>query len=268
VTYSIIDCDENTTSKLSELKAAGIKTVIRYDDRFPSGNWKQVHSPEVHAIRDAGFELGIVYEGAGATLSSFSEQSGYLDAQYARKQAALRGQPDGSAELFAVDFDPTASEITARIIPYFNGVAKAFAESNNLPVLVPGVYGSGLTCRTLFLMGLAKIRWITCSRGFQGSAQAVAAGEYELWQEECEKKLEGLDVDYSVAKVENWGQFVPWGAPTVPAVIPPPPTISHDIRWLQGVLQTAGLYHGAIDGDPGPLTEAAMIAYAEQKGAA
>jgi lysozyme family protein len=40
--------------------------------------------------------------------------------------------------------------------------------------------------------------------------------------------------------------------------------VSHDIKWLQGILQNPLYgYHGDIDGIIGPLTEAAMIKYAE-----
>lgn len=269
MTFSIIDVPQDTTKQLAQLKAAGITDIIRYDDRFPSGNWKQIHSPEVHAIRDAGLRLGIVYEGAGSTLSSFTEQNGYLDAAYSRQQAALRGQPNGSAIYFAVDFDPSASDISSHIVPYFRGVARALTELVDLPKLAAGVYGSGLTCQTLKSAGLVALTWITCSRGFNGSKDYVAAGLQDLWQVECDKTLLGMSVDYDEAKpAGNWGSFVPWGPPAIPAVIPAPPSISHDTRWLQTVLQKAGLYGGAIDGDVGPLTINGMIAYLEKKGEA
>jgi hypothetical protein len=270
VTFSIIDVPADTTKLLAQLKAAGITDIIRYDDRFPSGGWKQIHSPEVHAIRDAGLRLGIVYEGAGSTLSSFSEQNGYLDAAYSRQQAALRGQPNGSAIYFAVDFDPSASDISTHIVPYFRGVATAFAELVDLPKLATGVYGSGLTCKTLKDAGLVTLTWITCSRGFAGSKEYVAAGLQDLWQESCDQTLLGLSVDYNTANPASagqaWGSFVPWGAPAIPAVIPAPPPISHDARWLQTVLQKAGLYNGQIDGNVGPLTVNGAIAYMEKKG--
>lgn len=269
MTFSIIDVPQDTTKVLAQLKAAGITDIIRYDDRFPSGHWKQISSPEVHAIRDAGLRLGIVYEGAGDTLSSFTEQTGYLDAAYSRRQAALRGQPNGSAIYFAVDFDPTASEIASNIVPYFRGVQRALTELVDLPKLAAGVYGSGLTCQTLRSAGLAALTWITCSRGFNGSKDYVAAVLQDLWQEQCDKDLLGMSVDYNTANPARggaWGSFVPWGPPAVPAVIPAPPPISHDAKWLQTVLQKAGLYGGAIDGDVGPLTVNGTIAYMEKKG--
>lgn len=264
MSYTIIDVPTDCSKVISLLKAGGITHIIRYDDRLPSGSWKQIHSPEVHAIRDEGLRLAIVYEGAGATVSTFSEQSGYLDAKYSRSQAASRGQPDGSAIYFAVDFDATAAEMQARIVPYFQGVKRAFEEASNNPVLKVGVYGSGLCCKTLKALGLVSFTWITCSRGFNGSKEYIAAGLQDLWQVQCDKTLHGLSIDYNEAKNPDWGHFVPWEAPVVPPVVTPPPQITHDATWLQEILAKAGLYHGQIDGDAGPLTIAGMIAAIER----
>ena len=57
---------------------------------------------------------------------------------------------------------------------------------------------------------------------------------------------------------------MPWGNATPEPTPPPPLPVSHDIKWLQGILQNPLYgYHGDIDGIVGPLTEAAMIKYAE-----
>jgi hypothetical protein len=97
------------------------EAIIRYDDRRPRGGWKQIHPAEAKLIRDAGLRLGIVYEDA-AIASYFTRLEGILSATYARQQAAKRGQPDGSAEYFAVDFDPTSADVRNRIMPYLDGV--------------------------------------------------------------------------------------------------------------------------------------------------
>src|SRR5262249_45690448 len=116
----IIDtADTMTSSKLSALKKTGVETIIRYHDRRPHGSWKHIHPSESKLMPEAGMRLGIVYEDA-ATASSFTRLEGILSASYARQQAAKRGQPDGSAEYFAVDFDPTSADVRNRIIPYFD----------------------------------------------------------------------------------------------------------------------------------------------------
>src|SRR5262244_2300430 len=73
-----------------------------------------------------------------------------------------------------------------------------------------------------------------------------------------------VDCDFDEANNPNWGWFVPWGSSTPEPTPPPPLPVSHDIKWLQGILQNPLYgYHGDIDGIVGPLTEAAMIKYAE-----
>jgi len=259
-----------TSSKLSALKKAGVETIIRYDDRRPRGGWKQIHPAEAKLIRDAGLRLGIVYEDA-ATASYFTRLEGILSATYARQQAAKRGQPEGSAEYFAVDFDPTSADVRNRIIPYFDGVYQAFDEQNGLPRLYVGAYCSGL-CATMLKAKYPNILiWITCSLGFNGSRAYVRAGKHDLFQGTtsplkgaCDKKFLGVDCDFDEANNPNWGWFVPWGNATPEPTPPPPLPVSHDIKWLQGILQNPLYgYHGDIDGIVGPLTEAAMIKYAE-----
>ena len=97
------------------------------------------------------------------------------------------------------------------------------------------------------------------------------AGKHDLFQGTtsplkgaCDKKFLGVDCDFDEANNPNWGWFVPWGNSTPEPTPPPPLPVSHDIKWLQGILQNPRYgYHGDIDGIVGPLTEAAMIKYAE-----
>ena len=207
----IIDtADTMTSSKLSALKKAGVETIIRYDDRRPRGGWKQIHPAEAKLIRDAGLRLGIVYEDA-ATASYFTRLEGILSATYARQQAAKRGQPDGSAEYFAVDFDPTSADVRNRIMPYFDGVYQAFDEQNGLPRLYVGAYCSGLCATMLKAKHPNILIWITCSLGFNGSRDYVRAGKHDLFQGTtsplkgaCDKKFLGVDCDFDEANNPNW----------------------------------------------------------------
>lgn len=274
----IIDAATDVTRYIPGLKAAGIEAIIRYDCRSVSGDWKQLHVAEAHNIKNAGLQLGIVYEDAGATPSSFSEQTGYLSAIYARKMAAGRGQPDNSAIYFAVDFDPTRAQLASNILPYFQGVARGFREQSEYPVLRMGAYCSGMCADVLRARYPGILIWITCSLGFAGSTAAVRAGNFDIWQgtidasgyhQGCDKTLARLGCDFDTLgpgrNYDSVGIFTPWAITPPPEPVPaPPPVIAHDARWLQTVLQQEGVYHGAIDGGIGPLSIAAMIAYVEK----
>ncbi len=212
----VIDTNHNVTRKLAALKVLGIETIIRYDNRLGPHGEKQVKSDEAQAIADAKMRLAIVYEGAGDKVSQFSEGLGYLDAKYSRQRAPERGQPDGSAVYFAVDFDATAGQVESRIIPYFQGVKRAFEEEGGGADLRVGVYGSGLVCRTVKETDLADLTWISCSMGWAESRAFLAAGDYTLRQH-TPKTIAGLDTDPNDINpdVTDIGDFVPWGGTTV-----------------------------------------------------
>jgi len=205
----IIDTADNVTKRLSALRAKGVNSIIRYDCRLIRGQWKQMFQDECSAIAQKGFKIGIVYEGAGATPSAFTQNTGYRDASYSRRMAKARSQPDGSAIYFAVDFDADLTTINQRIVPYFRGVHQAFDEANGNPELVVGAYCSGLVAQSLKTIWPNTLIWITCSLGFRGSRAAVNQGKYDLWQNKCDTSLAGVDCDFDTAKNPNWGWWVP-----------------------------------------------------------
>ena len=111
-------------------------------------------------------------------------------------------QPAGSAVYFAVDFDASAAEIRTAIIPYFRGVARAFAEDNGLPVYRVGVYGSGAVCAAVLDAGLAELAWLSCSTGWSGSRAFLASGRWTLKQR-LPALIAGLDADPDDANIPN-----------------------------------------------------------------
>src|SRR5882672_8837853 len=187
----IIDTADDVTTKLTQLKDMGCVAIIQYDDRHST--WKQITPTRARAIRDAGILLAIVYE---HIAQPSGEEDGYADAEHSIKMAAARGQPKNSAIYFAVDYDASNSDINNKIVPYFRGVARSMLNSG----LRVGVYGSGQVCKTLKALGLVSLTWITCSRGFTGSAAYIASGLQDLWQTDCDKFLLGLSVDYNSAR--------------------------------------------------------------------
>jgi hypothetical protein len=227
----IIDTPINIKEHAYALKRVNVDAVIRYECRPPGGGWKRWQPDEIKTMADAGLNLGIVYEGAGDHAGYFSYSSGYSDASYARERCEARGQPDGSAIYFAVDFDASEAVLQNNIIPYFTGVSRAFEGAG--PKQRIGCYGSGMVTNYLKTHTLIDLRWITCSLGFNGSHDAVRYKAYELWQTKCKTYLLGIDIDFDVANVDDWGQFRPFAAKPAPqpaeaipslftAPVPPP----------------------------------------------
>ncbi len=72
-----------------------------------------------------------------------------------------------------------------------------------------GVYGSGLVSSVLAGHGLIELTWLAMSRGFRGTRDALAAGNYHLAQIPGEATLLGLDVDYNEAnpQASDFGAF-------------------------------------------------------------
>ncbi len=282
----VIDTNHDCTRHLSALKAVGIETIIRYDNRLNPAGEKQVKPAEARAIAAAGMRLGIVYEGAGDQAGQFSDGIGYLDAKYSRDQAAKRGQPDGSAVYFAVDFDANPLQIRLNVIPYFQGVKRAFAEDNGLPKLRTGVYGSGLSCRSVTEAGLADLAWVSCSTGWTESHVYLASGKWNLRQH-VPQTVAGIDTDPNDINPDrpDIGDFVPFGAapeapdepatvaspvaPVSPKPAPAPVTaVGNHTSWVQAALNTligAGL---EVDGVDGPATKAAVEAFQAAHGLA
>jgi hypothetical protein len=114
--------------------------------------------------------LVTVWETVGDHASFFSFKQGVDDATSASNQAQTIGQPVDSAIYFAVDFDASPTEIAGGITDYFKGVQQGLAASMpGKATYSVGVYGSGLTCDTLFKAGLVQHTWLAMSTGFRGS---------------------------------------------------------------------------------------------------
>jgi hypothetical protein len=62
---SILDTNVDTTLHLTALKAAGVKTIIRYLSPINPSGEKCIKPPEAHAIAAAELRLALVCEGWG-----------------------------------------------------------------------------------------------------------------------------------------------------------------------------------------------------------
>jgi hypothetical protein len=210
----IIDTPWNTTSKLACLAAQDVKTIIRYynfsnSQKLPE---KCLTLVEAQSICMQGMNIAVVFQQGQTNSTDFSEIKGYEAGRRAYRYAHNDiGQPDGSGIYFSVDFDANAEEIKNCVVPYFEGIERAFNEvSSNQPIYQVGVYGSGVTSSALSKKNLCSLIWLAMSRGFRGTREALNNGAYNLEQRAPEATLCGLGVDYNFVNLKNphFGAFV------------------------------------------------------------
>jgi hypothetical protein len=230
---SIIDVSSTCGNRASALAAAGVKTIIRYYSRDTTRPSKRVTRVEANQFCASGLRLGIVHEGRrGNQATNFDRSCGVADALYSRQYGANEiGQPGGTAIYFGIDFDASLDEIRTRIIPYFQGIADAFASQSDLPHYLVGVYGSGRTCDAILNAGLASFAWLAQSTGWAGHQSFLDSRRWALNQGMPVKDgIAGVACDPNTASNDGGiGEFVlpseqpapkPISAPVAPSAAP------------------------------------------------
>lgn len=180
----IIDTDDDTTHRIPRLKAAGITTVIRYLAR--GRTWKTISVGEAKALAAAGIKLGLVFETTGKPHGS---AEGAVDGEWAVRGAREAGAPQGAIIWYAVDYDPSPSDMTG-----VENAFRAFRQEVKAAGYRVGAYASGYCNGILKSKGLIDMRWLTQSLGFRGTRTAIKAKDYELLQL-LPKTVAGLDAD-------------------------------------------------------------------------
>ena len=146
-----------TGSFLDQMKAIGVKTIIRYydyeDETLPG---KTLRRGERDAVVMSGLKLGVVFQHRNNKFASFTALRGRQDAERSLVLAAENSQPRGSAIYFGVDGAWSTPDQLANIITYFQEVNTRLAGSGYRV----GVYGSGLVCNTLLANRLAELCWL------------------------------------------------------------------------------------------------------------
>jgi hypothetical protein len=160
----------------------------------------------------------LIYE-IGARTAAGGAALGARDGAYALDYAKKLGMPQGSAIFPCADFDAQPGDYPA-IASYI----KAFGAAV-MPYLRMGIYANGYTCGRLKADNLIELRWLTCSKGFLGTKDAIAKGEYDILQS-LPTPVAGLDTDPDTLHVANgdFGSRVPF-APA-PVVAEQHPTIA------------------------------------------
>ena len=96
-------------------------------------------------------------------------------------------------------------------------------KAGNAPEYGIGAYGSGLVCTALKKKGLIDLVWLAMSRGFQGTREALNAGEFHLAQRAPAATLCGLGVDFNDPNPDppDFGSFmIPEDIPEAARVAP------------------------------------------------
>jgi hypothetical protein len=224
----ILDTNHNVTVRLPALKAAGVTSIGRYIGYGLEAEDKVIKPAEARAIAAAGMRLFLIYEISGKPMGA---AVGARDGAYAASYAVTLGAPTTACLFYAVDYDAPPADI-----PSLSAAFKAFGAAVR-PKYRVGGYCSGYVCSQLFAAGLIDKRWLTCSTGFTGSKQALAAGAYDLAQS-LPAKVGGLDTDPDRLHVANgeFGDFVPF-SPDAPSIVPPAAPES----WLASFKRKLGL---------------------------
>lgn len=182
-----------TASTAASFKANGYEYVCRY--LVPATTaWKALTKGEADLIQAAGMQIVSVYE-TTADRALGGREAGLHDGAIASQCAREVGQTIGSTIYFAVDFDPTSSQMQT-IIDYIKGANDA------TPQYSTGVYGSYNVVTAVKAAGAASHLWQTYawSRGQVADCQIF---QYQNGEQYDEDKSFGN---------EGW-----WGTPA-PAV--------------------------------------------------
>jgi hypothetical protein len=190
---------------LNEIKAIGVKTVIRYydheDETLPG---KTLRRGERDVILSNGLKAAVVFQHRNNQFASFTPMRGRQDAGRSLALAAENLQPKGSAIYFGVDGGwKTFHELT-NIMAYFKEVNATLAESGYRV----GVYGSGLICNVLLTNGLAELCWLAAPTSWPGYYEYYQTNRWKLVQLST-TQCGGRSVDFNLGAGidDDYGQF-------------------------------------------------------------
>lgn len=216
----VFDTNHDVTRKLPQLKASGVKVVIRYISTNTTGE-KCIKPAEARAIGAAGIELALVFEVYGGVDGfrhhDITAVSGKMHGVFAREWAARCGAPSGAVIYFAIDTDVTDQHVRGLVLPYFAAVKVAMGGQYRI-----GVYGCGAVCAAALDAGTAVLAWLSNAMGWNGSRAFKASGRGVLVQR-LPATIAGLDTDPDDAVHEgaDFGAFVPFASNPAPAPAPP-----------------------------------------------
>jgi hypothetical protein len=189
-------------SFLDNMRAIGIKTIIRYydheDETLPG---KTLRRAERDLILSNGFKTAVVFQHHNDQFASFTPLRGSQDAERSIALASENSQPQGSTIYFGVD-GPWKE--LSNIMAYFREVYARLVRTGHRV----GVYGSGLVCNALLANGLAETCWLAAPTAwpeYHAYYQTRNWGLAQLRPTQCG----GRSVDFNLVNGTgtDYGQF-------------------------------------------------------------
>ena len=162
---SSIACDtryEMTQERIDYLKSNGYQIVGRY----LTGSSKGLKEDEPQRIIDNGLSFFPIFQETlfTDTISKYNYTLGVSDANTATNKAHWLGIPENNVIYYAIDFDPTDSEIETYVVPYFEAI---YANKGSYKV---GVYGTRNVCNQIMELGYAETCFVSdMSTGYSGN---------------------------------------------------------------------------------------------------
>lgn len=251
-----IDTTATLTPHLPMLAREGVRYASRY--LRAAG----IKKPEADAIRAAGINLILNYEGKGDHISAFSADTGRRDATYAMAQAQLLGAPQGTAIYFSCEPDAKngafslTADYTNRVLPYWRACREVLGSQYRI-----GAYSFGTWLDWLLRDGATEFCWLPNASGWPGYRAFLTSNRWHYLQRlPSNVNFNGCLVDWDDVNpaMADIGAWMATGSP--PPVVVTPPTIRRgstddDVKRLQTILTIAA------DGIFGPQTERAVKFY-------
>ena len=204
---TIIDVNVDITQHLVALASKGVTDIIGYLN--PHGQTSKVITPQrAKALANANppMSLTLVSEGWGDFAhGDISAVAGTRDAQHALVALLALGAPDGACVYFAVDTDASATQIAKLVMPYFQAIHTAFADSKYRV----GVYASGAVCNACLAADLVSLAWLAAPTGWLGSKEFLLGKKWMLHQG-LPQTMAGVPCDVDTPNGTDWGQFIPF----------------------------------------------------------
>jgi hypothetical protein len=206
-----LDTNVNMTKFAAAIRSQGYDFVCRYYN--VNNPLKNLTLGEAHVLSAAGLGIVVVWENGLPTSSGyFNYARGVHDGtcayHYAQQEIT---QPAATPIYFSVDYDASAADVQACILPYFEGLKAGFNTiSQNSPIYPIGVYGSGLVCTSVLKSGIAGFSWLAQSMGYEGSREFQASGKGNIVQLPCtefKSAVGNFSIDTDESPGNNEGSF-------------------------------------------------------------